>query len=126
MKLTIVLEKQDEGGYTAYVPSLPGCVSQGETREEALKNIKEASIRERIQVFRLLTPGDFESVRNFLRRRYSFVFGGRSDVKRLELGGIKVNQFLPLKSNSLFGSRGLLYDEIERLEHSHRAFVTSA
>ena len=95
-------------------------------RRFLLKNIKEASIRERIQVFRLLTPGDFESVRNFLRRRYSFVFGGRSDVKRLELGGIKVNQFLPLKSNSLFGSRGLLYDEIERLEHSHRAFVTSA
>lgn len=42
MKLTVVLEKQKEGGYTVYVPSLPGCISQGETREEALKNIKEA------------------------------------------------------------------------------------
>ncbi|MBI4020432.1 MAG: type II toxin-antitoxin system HicB family antitoxin [Candidatus Aenigmarchaeota archaeon] len=42
MKLQVVLEKQEEGGYTVYVPSLPGCVSQGETREEALKNIKEA------------------------------------------------------------------------------------
>ena len=42
MKLTVVLEKQDEGGYTVYIPSLPGCISQGETKEEALKNIKEA------------------------------------------------------------------------------------
>ena len=42
MKLTIVLEPQEEGGFTAYVPSLPGCVSQGETKEEAIKNIKEA------------------------------------------------------------------------------------
>ncbi len=42
MKLTIVLEKQKEGGYTVFVPSLPGCISQGETRQECLKNIKEA------------------------------------------------------------------------------------
>ncbi len=42
MELTVVLESQDEGGFTVYVPSLPGCVSQGETREEALKNIREA------------------------------------------------------------------------------------
>ena len=42
MKLTVVLEEQEEGGYTVYVPSLPGCVSEGDTREEALKNIKEA------------------------------------------------------------------------------------
>ena len=32
----------DEGGYTAYVPSLPGCISEGNTKEEALKNIQEA------------------------------------------------------------------------------------
>ena len=42
MKLTVVLEKQEEGGYTVYVPSLPGCISQGDTIEEAIKNIKEA------------------------------------------------------------------------------------
>lgn len=42
MNLTVVLEAQKEGGYTVYVPSLPGCISQGETKEEALKNIKEA------------------------------------------------------------------------------------
>jgi len=32
----------EEGGYTAYVPKLPGCVSEGETYEETLVNIKEA------------------------------------------------------------------------------------
>ncbi len=42
MKITIVLEPQEEGGYTVYVPSLPGCISQGETKDDALKNIKEA------------------------------------------------------------------------------------
>ena len=42
MKIKIVLEEQEEGGYTVYVPALQGCVSQGETVEEALKNIKEA------------------------------------------------------------------------------------
>ncbi len=42
MKLKVVLEKSDEGGYTAFVPSLPGCVSEGNSRDEALVNIKEA------------------------------------------------------------------------------------
>lgn len=42
MKLKIVLEPSDEGGFTAYVPSLPGCISQGETEKEAMQNIKEA------------------------------------------------------------------------------------
>ena len=37
-----MLEPQEEGGYTVYVPSLPGCISQGETKEQAIKNIKEA------------------------------------------------------------------------------------
>ena len=42
MKLKIILEPSDEGGYTVYVPGLPGCISEGDTREEALKNIEEA------------------------------------------------------------------------------------
>ncbi len=42
MKLKVVLEASEEGGYTVYVPSLPGCISEGDTREEALANIKEA------------------------------------------------------------------------------------
>ena len=42
MKLNIVLEPSEEGGFTATVPSLPGCISEGNTRKEALENIKEA------------------------------------------------------------------------------------
>ena len=42
MKLKVVLEPSDEGGYTVHVPSLPGCISEGETVEEALENIQEA------------------------------------------------------------------------------------
>jgi predicted RNase H-like HicB family nuclease len=42
MKLQVVLEPSDEGGYTVYVPALPGCISEGENVDEALENIKEA------------------------------------------------------------------------------------
>ena len=42
MKIKIYLEPSDEGGYTAIVPALPGCISEGETKEEAIKNIREA------------------------------------------------------------------------------------
>ena len=42
MKLTVVLEPSEEGGYTVYAPSLPGCISEGDTKEEALANIREA------------------------------------------------------------------------------------
>jgi predicted RNase H-like HicB family nuclease len=42
MKLKIVLEPSEEGGFTVFVPSLPGCISEGDTREEALANIREA------------------------------------------------------------------------------------
>jgi predicted RNase H-like HicB family nuclease len=38
----VVFEPQDEGGFTAYVPDLPGCVSEGETLEEAAAMIQEA------------------------------------------------------------------------------------
>ncbi|MGE3978166.1 MAG: type II toxin-antitoxin system HicB family antitoxin [Nitrospira sp.] len=42
MKLTIVVEPSDEGGFTAFVPTLPGCISEGESKEDAVKNIREA------------------------------------------------------------------------------------
>ena len=38
----VVLEKQAEGGFVAYIPELPGCHTQGETRKEALENVREA------------------------------------------------------------------------------------
>ncbi len=42
MKVKIVLEQSDEGGYSVYVPALPGCISEGNTKDEAVENIKEA------------------------------------------------------------------------------------
>jgi len=42
MNLRVVLEPSEEGGFTALVPALPGCISEGDTREEALRNIEEA------------------------------------------------------------------------------------
>ena len=38
----VALEPQEEGGYTVTVPNLPGCISEGETVEEAIENIKDA------------------------------------------------------------------------------------
>jgi predicted RNase H-like HicB family nuclease len=43
MKLKVVVHPADEGGFWAEVPALPGCVSEGETMEETLANIKEAA-----------------------------------------------------------------------------------
>ena len=42
MNLKVILEPSDEGGFTALVPALPGCISEGDTRDEALANIREA------------------------------------------------------------------------------------
>ncbi len=42
MKYTVIIEKGQEAGYVAYAPVLKGCVSQGRTKQEALRNIKEA------------------------------------------------------------------------------------
>lgn len=42
MNLKVILEPSSEGGYTVYVPSLPGCISEGATKEAALDNIREA------------------------------------------------------------------------------------
>lgn len=43
LKYTAVFEPEDKGGYSVTIPTLPGCISEGETFEEALKNIKEAA-----------------------------------------------------------------------------------
>ncbi len=42
MSYKVILEPAEEGGYTVYVPSLPGCMSEGDTYQEALDNIREA------------------------------------------------------------------------------------
>jgi predicted RNase H-like HicB family nuclease len=43
-QFTAIFEKNKDGGYTVTVPSLPGCISEGDTFDEALKNIKEAIV----------------------------------------------------------------------------------
>lgn len=55
MDFHIVLEPGEDGGYTVYVPSLPGCISEGDTREEAIENIKKA-----IELY--LEPDDDDAV----------------------------------------------------------------
>lgn len=42
MKYRVLVEQDEDGVFVAEVPSLPGCISQGNTREEATENIKEA------------------------------------------------------------------------------------
>ncbi len=55
MKLTVTLEQSEEGGFTMLVPSRPGCISEGSTREEALKNIRGA-----IELYLELVEDDLE------------------------------------------------------------------
>lgn len=42
MKFRVLLERDEDGVYVAKVPELPGCISQGRTRKEAIENVKEA------------------------------------------------------------------------------------
>ena len=42
MRYTVVLEQEEDGGFVASVPALPGCVSQGDNRTDVLANIREA------------------------------------------------------------------------------------
>lgn len=42
MRYTVILEQESDGGYVVSVPALPGCITQGDTRAEALANIREA------------------------------------------------------------------------------------
>ncbi len=42
MKYRVLIEQDEDGMYVAEVPTLPGCISQGQTREEAVEGIKEA------------------------------------------------------------------------------------
>lgn len=44
LEYNVIFQKEQEGGYSVWVPTLPGCTSQGETFEEALENIKEAIV----------------------------------------------------------------------------------
>ena len=43
MRYTVILEREEGGGSVATAPALPGCVSQGDTRDEVVRNIREAA-----------------------------------------------------------------------------------
>ena len=55
MNLKAIVHEAEEGGYWAEVPALPGCVTQGETREEL-----EANLREAISAWLAAGEGEFE------------------------------------------------------------------
>ena len=42
MKITVTIDRDEDGVWVAECPSIPGCVSQGETKDEALANVREA------------------------------------------------------------------------------------
>lgn len=42
MKYRVLIEQDEDGVYVVEVPSLPGCITQGQTRAQALENIREA------------------------------------------------------------------------------------
>ena len=42
LEYNAIFQKEKEGGFSVWIPALPGCASQGETFEEAMNNIKEA------------------------------------------------------------------------------------
>ena len=42
MKFLVAIDRDEDGAWVAECPSIPGCVSQGTTRDEALRNVKEA------------------------------------------------------------------------------------
>lgn len=44
MKFRVLVEQDEDGAFVAEVPALPGCISQGKTREEAVRNVKEAIV----------------------------------------------------------------------------------
>ena len=88
MNLKIVLEPSEDGGYTVYVPALPGCVSEGDTKDEAMTNIKEA-----ISLY--LEPAEDDTI-------YGESVPAHKPVKRSTLGHIlkqaeiEIDQFLQL------------------------------
>lgn len=61
MKTIVVLTPGEDGYFVAECPALPGCVSQGKTKEEAIENIKEA-IEVTIETRRELGLPDFEEI----------------------------------------------------------------
>ena len=75
-KFTVILEPEEDGGYSVHCPALPGCSSQGDSMEEALDNIKEAIIgvlkvrhKERLPIPRETPKMVTEEIRQILADR---------------------------------------------------------
>jgi predicted RNase H-like HicB family nuclease len=66
MKFSIIIEKDDDGRYVAECPDLPGCLSEGETLEDALENVNEAIIG--CLKSRLKSAGEGLKISSFERR----------------------------------------------------------
>ena len=66
LQYNAVIQEEKEGGYSVWVPALPGCTSQGETFEETLKNIKEAIELYLESAPEILEYGDEKSDKQFL------------------------------------------------------------
>ncbi len=63
MKLQVILEPSEEGGYTVSAPALPGCISEGDSLDEAMANIAEA-----IELYLEPIEGDIEKNQNVIIR----------------------------------------------------------
>jgi predicted RNase H-like HicB family nuclease len=55
LKVKVMIHPAEEGGFWAQLPALPGCITEGDTREELLANLREA-----LQAYLLSTSGAFE------------------------------------------------------------------
>lgn len=62
--LKVVLEPSDDGGFTVTVPALPGCISEGDSKAQALRNVREA-----IQLYLEDVPADSVNGRSATRCR---------------------------------------------------------
>ncbi len=78
MKIAVILEPSEEGGYTASIPSLPGCISEGKSVEEALGNIREA--------FELLIESTDDDL----------IIGERDLIEALVLDWVPADSVLPI------------------------------
>ena len=66
LEYTTVFQEEKEGGYSVWVPALPGCTSQGETFEETVNNIKEAIELYLESAPEMLEYGDEKEEKQFL------------------------------------------------------------
>ena len=86
MSLKVVIHEEEEGGYWAEAPSLPGCVSQGETLEELEENFREAAlgymevIQDSLQGLKRL-----QNKKHFMVSEFNFEASGKSQIVEIDV-----------------------------------------